>query len=193
MTHPPLIVGIGGTTRHGSMSETALGHALEACARRGVETLKIGGPDLPTEPYDPARPERGDKARALVEACRRADGLILSSPSYHGGISGLIKNAIDYVEDLRDDVRPYFDHRAVGIIISAAGPQALGSTMISLRSVVHALRGWPTPYAALINASDTPFDPAGAIADPAVADALDLVADQVVGFATMMRAARAEV
>ena len=43
-----------------------------------------------------------------------SDGLIIATPSYHGGVSGMIKNALDYIEALRDDARPYLHGRAVG-------------------------------------------------------------------------------
>jgi multimeric flavodoxin WrbA len=34
---------------------------------------------------------------------RRAHGIIVASPGYHGSMSGLVKNALDYAEDMRDD------------------------------------------------------------------------------------------
>ena len=42
-----------------------------------------------------------------MAAYRWADGLLVASPGYHGGISGMMKNALDYVEDLRADERVY--------------------------------------------------------------------------------------
>ncbi len=83
---------------------------------------------------------------------------MICSPGYHGGVSGLVKNAIDWVEELREDERPYFDGRAVGLIVVADGWQATVTTLTSLRSIVHALRGWPTPLGVAINAAD-PSDP----------------------------------
>jgi len=58
--------------------------------------------------------------------------------TYHGSLSGLIKNALDSLEPLRDDVRPYLDGRAVGCIVVADGWQACGSALASLRGIVHA-------------------------------------------------------
>jgi len=81
----------------------------------------------------------------------RCQGLVIASPGYHGIVSGLVKNALDYVEDLRDSPQPYLENRAVGCIACAAGWQATGSTLVSLRSVVHALRGWPTPLGGAVN------------------------------------------
>lgn len=183
----PFIVGLGGTTRAGSTSERALAVALEAAAAAGCETRLFGAGALPAETFDPSRTERSDAARALVDALRRADGVLIATPSYHGGISGLVKNAIDFTEDLREDVRPYLDGRAVGCIVVADGAQALGSTLASLRAIVHSLRGWPTPFAATLNGRDRPFGGDDRPADEAALAACRLVASQVVGFATMTR------
>lgn len=77
-----------------------------------------------------------------------ADGIILASPADHGFVSGVVKNALDYVEDLADDPRCYFDGLAVGCIATGAGCEATVMTLEQLRAVAHALRGWPTPLGA---------------------------------------------
>ena len=81
---------------------------------------------------------------------------------------------------------PYFDGRAVGCIVCADGAQSLGSTLAALRSIIHALRGWPTPFAAAINADPVRSAAARAI-PPEVVHGLELVAGQVVEFARMRR------
>lgn len=181
----PFIVGIGGTTRPGSTSEKAMRTALAAAEAAGCDTLGFGAGAMPTEPYDPTKPDRSREAEALVAALRRADGVIVATPSYHGGISGLVKNAVDFTEDMRADARVYLEGRAVGCIVCAEGPQAMGSTLGSLRAIVHALRGWPTPYAATINSTTRPFGGDGKDADPAALKACEIVAGQVVRFARM--------
>jgi FMN reductase len=183
-TVKPLIVGIGGTTRVGSISEQALRYALKIAEEAGAETRAIAGPSLQLDHYNAGNPARSAGASELVEAMRRADGLIISTPSYHGSISGHVKNALDYAEDLRADPRPYFDGRAVGVIVCADGPQAMGATIGALRSVVHALRGWPTPFAACVNSVARPFGEDGAV-ERDTAQALELVTRQVVEFARM--------
>ena len=190
MLPPPLIVGLGGTTRASSTSERALAVALEAASAAGCETRLFGAGAMPSETFDPTRGERSDAARALVDALRHADGVVIATPAYHGGISGLVKNAIDFTEDMKDDARPYLDGRAVGCIVVADGAQALGSTLASLRSIVHALRGWPTPFAATLNGRDRPFGGDGRAPDEAALAACRLVANQVVEFAAMKRAGR---
>lgn len=185
----PHIVGIGGTTRIGSSSETALRYTMGLIAGMGATTELIVGPLLDLPMYDPSDEHRSPSARRLVQSLRRADGIVIATPAYHGGMSGVIKNALDYVEDMRGDHRPYLDGRAVGIVVSAYGAQALGTTLVGVRSVVHALRGWPTPFAAALNSQNRPFEN-GLPANAEVAGQLETVARQVHGFALVQQVMR---
>lgn len=185
-TAQPLIVGVGGTVRPGSTSETALIRALACAEEAGATTQMFGGAfmaDLPIyNPHDPGRHTERDR---FLQAIRSARGIIVATPGYHGSISGLVKNTLDCLEGLRDDPRPYFDGRAVGCIVAASGAQACGSALGSLRAIVHALRGWPTPLGATLNTGGGLFDDDGAFLDKKDAWQVETVAHQVVDFARM--------
>lgn len=183
MSSSPLIVGLGGTPRADSTTERCLRLALDRAQDLGCRTRMISGPTLPTDIYEFDPAVRTPEAAALIQALRDADGLILASPSYHGSISGLLKNALDYAEDLRQDSRVYLQDRAVGCIVCAEGAQALGSTLMAMRSVVHALRGWPTPFGAAVHTAVRPFDAEGRVVDETVRRACETVAEEVVTFA----------
>ena len=182
------VVGIGGSIRPDSQSVRALEVVLRGARDAGAETLAITGPDLVLPFYDPAVQERSDVARRLVSVLRESDGVVLVSPGYHGTVSGLVKNALDYVEDLRGDTRPYLEGRAVGCVAMALGWQAAVTTLTALRSIVHALRGWPTPLGAALNSAETTFDEHGVPSDPAVKRTLRTIGEQVVQFALDHRA-----
>jgi FMN reductase len=180
----PRIVGIGGTTKSGSSTEKALQVCLAEAARLGARTHIISGAQLAALPlYSPEETARTAEQQQFVAAVRDADGLILATPAYHAGMSGLVKNAIDLLEDLRDGPRPYLDGRAVGCIVTAYGWQGAGTTLTSVRSIVHALRGWPTPLGVTLNTAQPLFDAAGACVDERTRAQLELLAAQVVGFA----------
>jgi FMN reductase len=124
----------------------------------------------------------------MLDAVREADGVMISTPGYHGSVSGLIKNALDGLEGLRDDARPYLDGRAVGCIVSADGWQAGGTVLSALRTIVHALRGWPTPLGVTLNPSAGKlFDQAGELSDKRDARQIEMMAGQVVEFARATR------
>ena len=185
---PVRILALGGSTRPGSSSEKALRIAAQAAEEAGASVTMITGRDLMLPIYDTESEAREPKAVALVEAVRSADGLLISSPGYHGGISGMMKNALDYIEDLRQDDPAYLHGRAVGCIAVAYGWQATDSTLHQLRQVTHALRGWPTPLGGTVNASVTAFADDGTINDAATHDQLRTIGLQVVEFARMRAA-----
>jgi FMN reductase len=183
-SRPPIIVGIGGTTRAESSTERALGFALKGAQEAGAQVRLFGGAFLHGLPhYAPEASGLTDAQRELIEAVRSADALIIATPGYHGGISGMVKNALDTLEELRDDTRPYLDGRAVGAIVTAYGWQAAGTVLTSLRSIVHALRGWPTPFGAAVNTLETRFDSADSCSDPKVSEQLLTVGRQASAFA----------
>ncbi|MBK4737386.1 NADPH-dependent FMN reductase [Noviherbaspirillum pedocola] len=186
----PLIVGIGGTTRAGSSSEKALMVSLRAAQAEGAQVIAVAGPALDLPMYAPEKKDRSSEAARLVDLFRRCDGLIIASPSYHGSISGLVKNALDYTEDLSSDERVYFDGCAVGLISCAAGWQGAGQTLSALRAIAHSLRGWPTPLGAMLNTSTKVFDDAGACLDLSAKFQLETVGRQVVQFARLHNADR---
>ncbi|ABW10740.1 NADPH-dependent FMN reductase [Parafrankia sp. EAN1pec] len=179
----PTIVGIGGTTRPESTTLHALSTVLRTMAGAGAETVLLGSADLDLPMYVPEQRKRTPAAQRLISEVARADGLVIATPGYHGGMSGLVKNALDYLEDLRDAPRPYLDGRAVGLIVCADGPQTAGTALATLRSSVHALRGWPTPLGVSIDTSTPPFGPDGEVVDQRTASHLETLTDHVMGFA----------
>jgi FMN reductase len=180
----PLILGIGGTARPNSTSERAVRRALAAAEALGARTILVDGPHLARLPlYAPDRSERTDDELALVEAARSCHGVIVATPGYHGSLSGPIKNALDLLEDTSRDHRVYLDGCSFGAIVTAFGWIACGTTLVTLRSIAHALRAWPTPYGAALNASTPLFETDGSCIDAKVDEQLAIVARQVVDFA----------
>lgn len=180
------IVALGGTPRPGSSTEKILGICCRAAEAEGAVITRFDGAYMSSLPYYRG-PGHSDQAGAeMVAAVRDADGLIIASPGYHGSISGLVKNALDYFEDLSTDARPYFHGRPVGLIATAFGHQAAMSTLLTLRSITHALRGWPTPIGAAIRTTPETFDDLGEILDVGARMQLELVGKQVVGAAGVL-------
>lgn len=179
------IVGIGGTPRAGSSTERALTLALRQAEESGAQTRLFGGDFLQRLPhFNPGPAGPSDDQVELAEAVRQADGIILATPGYHGSLSGVVKNALDTLELTRSDARPYFEGKPVGIIITADGAQAGGTTLMAVRGIIHAMRGWPTPYGAALNAANL-FDEAGECREVRDAWQIKTVADQVMEFAKM--------
>lgn len=172
-----LIVGVGGALS-GSSTESALTTALECCQRHGFQVRLFGSQELGRLPLYLPTERRDPDIRDFVEHISSADGLLIATPSYHGAVSGLVKNALDYVEDTSKSASPYFNDKPVGLIAVAGGAQGAASAMSSLRTIVHSLRGWPTPFGASICPKRGSFVD-GNCKDPEISLAIKLVADQV--------------
>jgi FMN reductase len=196
----PYIVGLGGTTRPNSSPEKALRYALKLAAAQGADTELFDGASIHLPMYtaeaaghagEPSV-ERSEDARRLISALRRANGIIISTPCYHGSVSGLLKNALDYTEDMAKDPHPYFDGRAVGLIVCGYGWQSTAITLSALRSIVHALRGWPTPMGVVINTMVPTFDDSGAVVEEGARRQIGIMVNQVVDFARLRSLQMAE-
>ena len=157
-SYTPLIVGIGGTARNGSSTARALRTCLAEAKALGARTEIFSGEDMMLPMYCPGQAHRPESATKLIE------------------------NVLDYTEDLREDERVYWDGCAIGCICSAGGWQAATQTLNALRSIIHALRGWPTPLGAVLNTSLPIFDEKGVITDQVILHQLRTVATQVVQF-----------
>jgi FMN reductase len=184
----PLIVGIGGGARNGSSTERAMALTLAAVEALGARTELFGGQQLYQLPlYDNSHSVRTPEEERLLAAVRRADGFVVGTPAYHGGVAGVVKNALDLLEDTARDARPYLEGRAVGLIVTAYGWQATGVTLTSMRSIIHALRGWPTPVALTLNATGGLFDETGRFKDARCDETVKLMAGQIMHFAAAGR------
>jgi FMN reductase len=182
-TDGPLVVGLGGTLRANSSTERALRYCLASVERQGGRTRLFCGSDIDLPMYAPNELSRTPKAAQLVSALRDADAVVVASPGYHGSVSGLIKNALDYIEDLREDPRVYLDNTPWGCITCAYGWQAAVGTLSHLRNIGHSLRAWPTPLGVAINSADQIWDENGALIDATIKSQLEMMATQMLTFA----------
>jgi len=91
----PRVVAVVGSRREESRTRVALDAALAAAADAGAETdcIDLGRADVPL--YHPGEDEPGDVGELLARM-RRADGVLVGSPVYHGSYASTFKNFHDY-------------------------------------------------------------------------------------------------
>jgi FMN reductase len=181
------VVGIGGSTRKGSSTEVVVRSVLDGLEKAGAETRLYAGEELILPMYEQT-PSCADAGRELIADIRRADAVVIGSPGYHGTISGLMKNVLDYLEELSRDESPYLDRKAVGCVATAYGWQAAVNTLTTLRQIVHALRGWPTPYGIAINAAGGIVNDDGTFRDERQQLGIDVMVQQIFDFSRAMHA-----
>ena len=172
------IVGLGGSLSRRSASLGALNAALAASAAAGAETQVFDVRKLDLPFYDPHADPPADAVR-LCDAVHEADGLVWSSPLYHGTISGSFKNALDWLELLSDREPPYLTDKVVGLIGAAGGSQGL-QAINTMEFVVRSLRGWAVPLVIAIPRAFRAFDVDGHPLDAGVARQLETLGSEVV-------------
>jgi FMN reductase len=172
------IVGIGGSLSPHSNSLAALMVALGAAAEEGAETelFDVGAMHLPMfrRGMDPV-PEA---ALALCRAAADARGMIWSSPMYHGTVSGAFKNALDWLDLLRDSEPPFLTDKVIGLISTAGGVQGL-QAINTMEFVVRALRGLAVPMVAPVARAYRAFDESGRTTDEAIERLLQALGREV--------------
>ena len=172
------VVGLGGSLASPSSSLAALRIALEGATEMGAETelLDIREIDLPM--YVPGMTDVPDSVHKLCQAVHEADGLLWSSPLYHGTISGSFKNALDWLQLLSDREPAYLTDKVVGLISTAGGTQGL-QAVNTMEFIVRALRGWAVPLVIPIPQAWRVFDKEGHTHDDKVAEQLHALGREV--------------
>ncbi|MBV9481664.1 MAG: NAD(P)H-dependent oxidoreductase [Acidobacteria bacterium] len=178
MKNQLVVVGLGGSLAKHSSSLAALRIALEGAAEAGARTELLDIRDLALPTYDPDNNDPPNSVRHLCESIYGANGLIWSSPMYHGTISGSFKNALDWLQLLGDRKPPYLTDKVVGLISTAGGVQGL-QAVNTLEFVVRALRGWAVPLVMPIAQAWKAFDDQGRAQDPLLADQLHALGKEV--------------
>jgi NAD(P)H-dependent FMN reductase len=112
-SRPLFIPVILGTVRRGRMSEAAARLLVQEVSKRpGVETELIDIASLPLPTDDAGQAIKDPRFSAKME---RADALLIVSPEYNHGYSGMLKHVLDSC------LKEYI-HKAVGIAGVSAGP-----------------------------------------------------------------------
>ncbi len=185
------VVGVGGTLREGSTSLGALERALRAAGDAGAETefLDLRGLGLPMYVPGRALDEYGESAADIgrfLEALRRADAVLISTATYHGTLAGVTKNALDFMQFLARDERPYLEGRVVGLIATAGGDQSALNAIGALTHAAHALRGVVAPVTVAVPRARRLADAEGNTTDERLGARLDQLGRLVVDLAARL-------
>ena len=162
------ILGIGGSLRSGSVARLALQIALAGAEEAGatIRLLDLATLSLPmfdgTYSLDGYTLEGRQTILTLLNATRETQGLILASPTYHNTISGALKNALDFMELLKDDRPPRLEGKVVGLVSVQGGVSGTGNnTITTMLLAARALRAWVAPTMVSIPDSRAMFNEDG--------------------------------
>lgn len=179
------VVGVPGSLREPSYTQFTVSLALEGARAAGAETELIDLREL-TLPFCDGKedeseyPEDVFEMRETVEA---ADGVVLGTPEYHGGYSGVLKNALDLMGF--DE----FEGKMIGLVGVSGGRMGAFGAMNALREVGRALHAWVVPTQASIPRAWNVFEDAtGELMDEDLAERVQQVGEEVVRYARLHEA-----
>lgn len=168
------IVGIGGSLRSDSYSQVALSLAAQRVEALGasVEVLDLRTMQLPFCNGEDDYPGYPDVER-LRNTVKQADGLILVTPEYHGGVSGVLKNALDLMDFEQ------LDGKVTGLI-SVLGGQSNSNALNELRLIMRWVHAWVIPEQIAVGQAWKAFGPDGKIFDEKLSQRFDQFAQSLV-------------
>ena len=173
------VAGICGSLRKRSFARMAVKVALTGAKEAGVRTRLIDLREYQLTFCDGKEDESAypEDVFRLREDLRTAQGVILVTPEYHGGYSGVLKNALDPMGF--DE----FEGKVLGLVGVSGGRMGAFGAMNSLREVGRALHAWVIPEQAAIPEAHTVFDASGTLKDSDLEERVKEVGRQVARFA----------
>jgi NAD(P)H-dependent FMN reductase len=181
---PLSVVGIPGSLRDPSYTRFTVRLALAGAEEAGAQThlADLREYELPYCDGSQEQGEVGDVAK-LREEVREAEGIVLGTPEYHGGYSGVLKNALDLMGF--DE----FEGKMIGLVGVSGGRMGGFGAMNALREVGRALHAWVVPTQTSIpKAWNVYDDETGEIDDEELGQRVREVGEEVVRYANLHEA-----
>ncbi len=169
------VLGVGSSLRDKASSTTALSVALNLASKYGAETRLFDLRQNKLPLYDPGENNSSLEIKKIQEDVSWADALILSTPDYHGSMSGAMKNFLDYFW-------AEFAGKTFGYIC-ASHEKGL-TAMDQMRTAVRQCYGWSMPYGVSLNDREDFTD--GKM-NPKLESRLDMLARDLVVYGTILR------
>ena len=130
MNKPLKIVAIAGSLRKGSYNKQVLQIVIDHLHSKnvGVTLVDLGKYSIPLFNQDMEASEgMPDDVKKLKQTFTDANAFIIASPEYNASISGVLKNAIDWISrGLTKEEPQYFSFKGKPAGIISASPGALG-------------------------------------------------------------------
>lgn len=177
------LLGVAGSMRVNSYSFKALEYVLRISNEKynaqteifnlRTNRLPVYEPDLNHTTIPNEEKENLQKAKDMVQW---ADAIILTSPDYHGSMSGVLKNFLDFFWK-------EFSGKTFGYIC-ASHEKGL-TVMDQMRTAVRQCYGWSMPYG--ISTSSSDFNDNGEITNQKLNGRLQMLARDVTSYGKIIR------
>lgn len=169
------IVALGGSLRPHSLSYRTLDLALHKVSDRGIaiEMIDLRQLQLPFCSGATSYPDYPD-VDFLRKTIQSANGLLLSTPEYHGTVSGVLKNALDLIE------LEHIAGKVVGLIAIVGGAHSTNA-LNAMRLICRQLHCWVLPDQLVIPYSEASFNAQGELKDEQLERKLEKLLEHLIG------------
>jgi FMN reductase len=182
MSNPPMkILGLAGEYRATSKSGMLVNAALNLAKANGAE---VHFWDLAEKPL-PMVGEEGcwshPNVKEFQDLLTSCDAFFLSSPEYHGTMSGVMKNTLDWMYD------KHVGGKVFGLM-STLGGVTNANTLNHMRIALRWLHAWPVPEQLAVGHVKEAFDDDGSLLDEGLNERLLALVEAVMTASTKLRA-----
>ena len=181
----PAILAFAGSTRAASLNKLLVSEAAVLASAAGARVTQIDLADYPLPLYDgDLEEEQGlpDNARKLKTQMIEHNGFLIAAPEHNGGITAVLKNAIDWVSRPQPDEPPLIAFRGKSAALISASPGSTGGLrgLVIVRMILGNLGVLLVPEQKTIPRANQAFDDAGRLNEQQDRDAVRAVTDKLV-------------
>ena len=132
---PVRVMGLSGSISASSANQSLLTLALRAAEQAGAETVRWDLEENPLPLVGAADSWDDENVKAFQEMASSSDAFVLSSPEYHGTMSGVMKNSLDWLYSKHTSGKPFS-------LMCTLGGQASNNTLNHMRIAARRIHGW---------------------------------------------------
>jgi NAD(P)H-dependent FMN reductase len=178
----PKIVTIAGSLRQQSFNAVLAKIAGRSAMYAGaeVEVLSLADFDIPLYNEDVEKQQTPEGVQALKDKIREADAMIVVSPEYNGSISGVFKNALDWVSRTEADQKPAFRDTTVALLSTSPGGLGGIRGLNHVRDIFVGMGSLVLSNQVAIGGAYQAFNEAGELTDEGMAGRVEDLATELV-------------
>ena len=171
MAYIPKILAFAGSTRVDSFNKKLVKIAAAGARAAGAEVTALDLRDLPMPLYDgdlEVKESIPPNAKKFKEFLLAHQGLLISAPEYNSGISGVLKNAIDWASRSTPKEAPLACFVGKIAALMSASPGGLGGLrgLVHVRSILSNIHVLVLPDQVAVPRAHEAFNPEGTLKDP---------------------------
>ncbi|WP_017812388.1 MULTISPECIES: NADPH-dependent FMN reductase [Paenibacillus] len=129
---------IAGSTRPDASTTKLCHYIAKLLTEQGHEAEVFNLQEHALPLYGPGEAYGHEEVLKLAAAAKSADALVLATPEYHGSLSGVLKNALDFLNS------EYFNNKVV-LSANSAGGLIGTASLLHLQNIVRNLHGINCP------------------------------------------------